>query len=163
MGNALLRKARIGTWTRGCEKQHKAVQLQHAQWHKSMPYPQKSHILPYEPAEVRSRRGKHSPFSCAVVQFLPWSRDPGTRCDWLLDLHAAFKSKSRANTQLALQLGNRRRRSQFSLLPPSFPCIQGICIWDNYLLPVSRLKSLKFWNCGFKAIEYYVSSKTFRK
>lgn len=90
------------------------------------------------------------------------SVDTGIRYEWLLDLHAAFKAKSREkNTQLALKLGNRRQNSQLSLLPPSFPCTQGICIWDYYFLPVSRLKlkSSKFWNDAFKTTQYYFSSK----
>lgn len=43
-------------------------------------------------SKIKGRKA-HSPSSCAVAQCFPWSRD--TRCDWLLDLHAAFKAKSR--------------------------------------------------------------------
>jgi len=55
----------------------------------------KSHILPYERAEVWWREKRILRLPVRWCRYFPWSRDPETRCNWLLDLHAALKAKSR--------------------------------------------------------------------
>lgn len=128
VGNALLRKTRMGTWMGGCEKKSNTKQCscntQSSQEHAISS--KVSHSAVWTGWSKIKEKKVHSPSSCAVVQFFPWSRDLGTRCDWLLDSHAAFKAKSSEKRTHSLHYSWGTEDEGHS--SASFPYIQEICI-----------------------------------
>lgn len=107
-GNDLLRKAKIGGYRKKCN----IKQCISNTWSST-----KTSKLTFRWVNRLKRREKHIPM---LWKFL--SVDTGIRCDWLLDLHAAFKAKSREQRTHNLHYSwgtEDKGHSSVVCLPPS--------------------------------------------